>query len=443
MAITIVQEPRLYSAIGQKLMVVATSTNVAQDGFKYKVEIQLIIDTDRPNITTTEIIEFFVSPNPSGALVIDIAPIIEKYITNRTTYDTTPPVSIQRFNDEFTVFISDTLYQLTVTVHEFWIVGGILTDNNVDASFSDKLIFRASHQITDGYRPVTNDYFGTLGTTSRLLSDRKWNTNRFDFAATEGITADETAIFIPVREADFGVLTMGDKGEPGELDLPTTLYRYSITMYSDGGVPVTEAFDALDAAIIMHGGIYPANLNISAKVVSVKPNLFPDWKYYTLTNAGCNCFATYYFYNVDYYGLQDCNHEVVRIGWQNQRAGWDYFNFIKKNEESIQVERTRFSKVIGNYNDETFTFNSGDAGLTELQPIVQQYLNITSDWISEGEFEFLKSLIVSKVVHWVQDDGSFIPVVLETNDYTMARERNGKLKNLSLKLRLANNMTTV
>jgi hypothetical protein len=45
---------------------------------------------------------------------------------------------------------------------------------------------------------------------------------------------------------------------------------------------------------------------------------------------------------------------------------------------------------------------------------------------------------VSRQVHWVQDDGTFYPVVIDNNDYTIARERNGKLKNLNLKLAMAN-----
>jgi hypothetical protein len=90
------------------------------------------------------------------------------------------------------------------------------------------------------------------------------------------------------------------------------------------------------------------------------------------------------------------------------------------------------------YGTETFNYGAYDAGTTIQAVKATKSLTVTSDWISENEFIFLQSLLVSRQVHWVQNDGTFYPVVIDNNDYTLARERNGKLKNLNLKLAMAN-----
>jgi len=67
MAITIQQQPYSYTALKQKLIVVATSTNVGQPGFRYVIEV-----TCNGGNTNT----FYVQPNLSGALVFDLNPVV-------------------------------------------------------------------------------------------------------------------------------------------------------------------------------------------------------------------------------------------------------------------------------------------------------------------------------------------------------------------------------
>ncbi len=68
-----------------------------------------------------------------------------------------------------------------------------------------------------------------------------------------------------------------------------------------------------------------------------------------------------------------------------------------------------------------------------------------SDYIQEGEFLFLRSLLVSNQVVWItQRNGENIalPVNLDDTTYTERKTRDGKLYNLSLKVRMANEYWT-
>jgi hypothetical protein len=83
--------------------------------------------------------------------------------------------------------------------------------------------------------------------------------------------------------------------------------------------------------------------------------------------------------------------------------------------------------------------------LVERRNLVQQVLTVTSDFIQEGEFSFLRSLLVSNQVVWItQRNGVNIalPVNLDDTTYTERKTRDGKLYNLSLKVRMANEYWT-
>jgi hypothetical protein len=73
MAITITDQPTKFAKVGQKLMIVATSTNVAQPNFRYVVRVT--------NTTTSEVLpDVIVPPNPQNRLMFDLSKVIESNV---------------------------------------------------------------------------------------------------------------------------------------------------------------------------------------------------------------------------------------------------------------------------------------------------------------------------------------------------------------------------
>ena len=168
-------------------------------------------------------------------------------------------------------------------------------------------------------------------------------------------------------------------------------------------------------------------------------------RFYTVTiyNGATAKSETYTFYNAAVYGQKDCRYDNVRLGWVNSRGGWDYFNFIKKSETTDEIERKKYRKVL--FDGTVGIFSANDRGLQERRNLVQQVVTITSDYISEGEFLFLRSLLVSNQVTWLTTEGGnavTIPVNLDDTSYTEKKTRDGKLYNLTLKMRIANQYWT-
>jgi hypothetical protein len=141
----------------------------------------------------------------------------------------------------------------------------------------------------------------------------------------------------------------------------------------------------------------------------------------------------------------ECRFEKIRLAWTNSRGGWDYFNFTKRSEESYSVERKRYRKVVGNYGtaDETtaFGFNTYDRGLTERSPFVEKMMRIRTDYLTEGQFEYLKNLIYSESVYMIGADGSATPVVIESNNYVAIKTRSYAKTDLELTLKFSNDYT--
>jgi hypothetical protein len=108
-----------------------------------------------------------------------------------------------------------------------------------------------------------------------------------------------------------------------------------------------------------------------------------------------------------------------------------------------EIERKKYRKVL--FNNTIGVFNKDDRGLFERRNLVQQVLTVTSDYIQEGEFLFLRSLLVSNQVVWLTErngENIALPVNLDDTTYTERKTRDGKLYNLSLKVRMANQYWT-
>lgn len=440
--ITITQQPRTFSLSRQKLIYVAYSDNFAEEGFRYGVTVV--------NSHTLETWQFFLSPNVQDFMVFDLQQIASSspnYVNEQTHY---AQGLVMDEVDAQNVILYD------VAISEWWMVDGELTENaGSSVNATTIAVAPGFYDPKYGFEPdpegTNTDVAFTLnGNTKRAMSDRKYDTHIWSYAEKFSITPTTSTIFIPSFETDFGSIDVVGSNSYLSNTLATKL---RVTIYSSSGAPtsVTDTFVNLNAGTNQdHAYVYPGNLNNNTAGFP-KPSDYPNWRFYTvqfLNSSDAIVSCTYVFYNASLWGQSDCRHEKIRLAWANSRAGWDYFNFIKKSEESITVDRKRYQKVIGNYGSaaseslsQGFTYGAWEGAINERGGVVNQFLTVTSDWISEQEFVFLKYLIAYRVVHWVQDDGSFIPVLVEDSDYTMKRERNGKLKNLTLKLKLANPLT--
>lgn len=443
MAITITDQPTNFAKVGQKLMIVATSTNVAQPNFRYVVRVTDVVGSE-------DLPQVIVPPNPQNRLMFDLAQIIKPELKLGVNE---PNILNTNYITESVVISAATgmtncQLLCEIKVLEAYDVAGVFTIDEasvVTLQSADEItlfnFINAAYTVADGYKPNPNEVYSYNSTTSLLMGSRKPNTNYPSNLA--GATPSSQRVFIPVRksELDYGTLPLIYQLTANTcLEDATLSASVRMTLYESDGTPNTISTDALfyveASSELIFLAVYPANLN--AHGVLLRPADFPNWRWYEIamydsTNT-TRVSAAYTFYPVD----DDCTFDNVRLGWWDDVVGgFDFFNFQRKNEITMEVERKRIKPVVGTYDAATFSFNTFDAEIKEGMIDAVDYLEVTSGWIQEGEFELLKHLVKSKLVYIVNDDATLTPVVMETNSFLVNKERNAKLKSVSFRLRIA------
>jgi hypothetical protein len=405
MAITIDDQPYQYTPIGQRLMLVASSDNVGNTGFRY------VFDFGAFQVN--------VQPNANGKGMLDLAPIFREQLQHDAGTASESNIGI-----EYTSVV-----QISCTIKEGWLVDGVFeVSGSGMADIDDVYAFLAEYQVADGYKPNPNTRYATSGANRYLLSERTYDTHKWSEAPARGLSQDW--VYIPTRLADYGQLySISNNGllvDNEATDLFVSTYDDSNTL-----IEATNYTLFTDLNSVSRLGAYPQNLiNDGADFTNVK--------YYTI-QAGASILPPIYtpasnvycFYIVP----DDCRFDNVRLGWTNTVGGVDYFNFTKKSELSFSYDRKQYQKVVGTYNEASFGFNTYDRGATDRYVNTTKGLQINSDWVSVGEFQLLQTLCRSNDVFIINDDGTSTPVLVDTQNFVIKDERYSKLYNVTLNLK--------
>lgn len=403
MAITINQQPYQYTPIGQRLMIVASSTNVANAGFRF------VFDFGSFQVN--------VQPNAANKGILDLAPIFRESLQHEAG------AANEGINEE-----TSSVAFISCTIKEGWLIDGVFTVSGSGmADIDDVYAFLAEYQVSDGYRPNPTDRYGLFTTNSYMMSERTKDTHKWIEAPTRGLS-DEW-VYIPTRLADFGQLyapnfngLIGNNAD----SIIVSLYDNNDTLLDSNYYTLGTSNNAVSRL-----GAYPSNLIIDGYD-------FTGVKYYTIQAGEIATFPiytpfsrVYCFYLVD----DDCRFDNVRLGWTNTCGGVDYFNFTKKSELSYSYDRKQYQKVVGTYNASTFGFNTWDRGVTDRYVTTTKGLQINSDWVSVGEFNLLQTLCRSNDVFIINDDGTQTPVLVDTQNFVIKDERYSKLYNVTFNLK--------
>ena len=425
MAITIQQQPYIFTALKQKLIVVATSTNIGQPGFRYVLTVS--------NGTTTNV--FYVQPNLSGALVFDLNPVVSQAMdlgVNST--DAVPSLFASTTVQDAAT--SRNILGISTIIQEGYEVLGLFEVQATEYPLDGSALINAAFQISDGFNPNPSTHFALTSGTSYIMSDLVRSTYAMDDMLSQYSLGANT-IGITGFSDDYGVLTI--PADDGTALTGNAIDDIQILQFDEAGALLqTDVLNCIIAAgTINHLPLLPSNINDIF-------GLDADWHHYLLNfrNSGGTAAAR----SIAVFKADDeCRFDKIRLGWSNSRGGWDYFNFTKRSEESYSVERKRYRKVVGNYGTanagEAFGFNTYDRGMTERSPFVEKMMRIRTDFLTEGQFEYLKNLIYSESVYIINPDGSATPVLIDSNNYTAVKSRSSRKTDLELMLKFSNDYT--
>lgn len=404
MAITIDDQPYQYTPIGQRLMIVASSTNVTNAGFRF------VFDFGAFQVN--------VQPNAANKGILDLAPIFREQLQHDIDLNNLA----QGTETSSVAFIS-------CTIKEGWLVDGVFTVSGSGmADIDDVYAFLAEYQVSDGYKPDPNLRYAMNSSSRYLMSERTKDTHVWSEAASRNLSSDW--VYIPTQLSDYGVMYTPSSSTlltDNDFDIAViTTYDNNNTIIDSIKLDLDDADNIVNAVGAYYGNVITTGVDLAGCVYYTiqigKETLFPI---YTASSR------VYCFYIVD----NDCRFDNVRLGWTNTCGGVDYFNFTKKSELSYNYDRKQYQKVVGTYNASTFDFNTYDRGMTDRYVNTTKGLQINSDWVSVGEFNLLQTLCRSNDVYIISSRGDKIPVLVDTQNFVIKDERYSKLYNVTLNLK--------
>lgn len=425
-------------------VVTALSTEYTQPGFRYIVDIAITDYYGNANMTT-----LYVHPNPYGRGIINLRPHMINALYYKGIVDDTlmlPYIHNTKDDSPSPGLISTTNImntQLRMEVYEGWEVAGVFTQDP-DTIGPQSIELRAFWGWDNAFSFNENNSASSPG---KGFNDITFGTYYQRLASKVPPAFRSGVIFVPTLPYNMGSFCVNSDDGTFSSEQDINNKYVELKFYTNAGLLLIT--DTTSFTITVSAGAVALVPAFAGNLTYLRTGGIPaTTAFYTLqikdSTNNAICSVKWLFVIED----RDCDHNPIELGWIGQKGGWNYYNFIKTNQNSIDIERTEYKKPFGNYGRlgegiETpgmlTTDWSDNRQYVSRENMVTKYLTVTSDWITEEEFVYLESLMISEVVHWVNYDGrgDYTPMIVTDNSYLMRRERNSTKYNLTLKLKYA------
>ena len=133
--------------------------------------------------------------------------------------------------------------------------------------------------------------------------------------------------------------------------------------------------------------------------------------------------------------LANCSrYPKMRLCWLNRLGGIDYFSFNFKSKNAIASEKVLFKKNLD------WNYTIGDREETILTQTAVEFWTISSDFISENESNWLKELITSPEVYYLQNGTTKIPITIADSTYEVKTSLSDHLIAVTITYKMASNV---
>jgi hypothetical protein len=149
-------------------------------------------------------------------------------------------------------------------------------------------------------------------------------------------------------------------------------------------------------------GVGPANLAAIGLTLSV------NTKFYLITTGAYDIGSPQTLNRAFYQVVDNCSPwKNIRLAFLNKLGGFDYMNFNWKSKNTFNTSKTEFKRQLtaGGY-------TVGERENTVLTSNSYDMWEVSTDWVSETEYWWLKELLGSSEVYVVKSDGSYLPIII-------------------------------
>lgn len=131
------------------------------------------------------------------------------------------------------------------------------------------------------------------------------------------------------------------------------------------------------------------------------------------------------------YDCQYCWYDIYQITWLNRRGSYEYYNFNKDSQRSIQINRVEWKREL------PVPYTIGQRGQSVLSQDIEIDYQIQTNWISQYDYAFLEELVSSPEVYVVDENNNRVPIVITDSTYATKTFVRDQLFNLVVKFKYA------
>lgn len=419
MAITIEQNPQLFTTIGNPMTFVVSSTNVAQPNFMF------VCDVYRGATLITKMKAF---PNPTtNQGYFDIRESLRSFIGVNTNINEGDGFECTEMWTSYTVEFSEQYSGASATTYDF--TGTVYCGAIETLDFPFYLFSNYVCDISSPANPI------------QLLTNRPQSTKAVALGSSSYLQSGY--LYIPcVRSSDPNIDFVHIKYyDANGSVIRDYFYKTPNWGYHDAGDPNENSVIAVPLMPLEISDI-PDSLTSDGFAGEVDFNLVLDGpgSYYSIRlsidDTGTNYLSDEYFVYID----QPCTrYEFTEIHFQNQLGGVDSYVFTKPRREMQSIARVEASRPLLRETNGNYSYFITDDSKYIASVDYQKTYNVLSDWLTDSEFEWLSEMVRSPRV-WVRynymNGGNptqrLVPIIITDTNYNVWKRDFDSLKTLSV-----------
>jgi len=455
------------------------STNTAQPGFRYLVNIYSAT-------TSTLLGQFKVAPRPDDNLgYFDTSRII----TNLLSYDFNPLITGstkavnsfmsydfkigEEYNTQWnfgdyewqsgtgTTLNLVQLHELTDSIAHTYVVGdqiNVTTANNINGLHTIVAVPNAYKVIIDfNYFDVTPT--GTIPGSTIYADNRK--TQFSNLYNASGYTAFNGTIPFKDFNSYVGSAYTIHQSSPNTTSALTNMPVSGFTCTPEQDLWINFGSDSTDIVQqVLHfensngdkmQSVYFSSLNTSGRVTQVPigpnnlyttfllsgtlPLIKDDTEWYTIrTNSAAHTATTKtYKINID----RRCKIEDYEIAFLDRKGSFLSYAFQLKTKESGNIKRDSYNQQIGDLSNGKYSYNSYDKGMTNYNIEVTKKLVLNTNWMNDTMSVLFEELLTSPQTY-VKIDGLYYACTIDDSSFEVQRQANKNLIRQTVTITLSN-----
>lgn len=383
MAITINSTPEAYPSAHDDLYFVVGSNNYAQAGFKYVFDVY---------ISNTLITRIKLFPDPSNTKgIFNAGSVVRSYLAG--------------------------YFKPNATTTAFAYTGN-------DLYINYEIRFGEDYGGTT-YTNLTSGQYRAFNFVNPIFRD--WTTSFYQ---------PKINTFLTTRDLTKGEVTMTERLYTGFMNTAAVSTNLSLTVqkYTESGATdgSSSTGNTVSCSSFVLFDLSPAAINayLSASFITAA-----TYQYGVKVNYGGNQSSEFRVKLV-------CNPRwtPVSMHFLNKLGGYDTFAFRLVNRREGTVERKSFEQMAWGYNAGSMTrydsFKKINAGNNTFAVNETVQFKLTSDYINETDYLWLKDLITSPEVYY-ENGGYYYPVSIMTNNWAEKNRIADKMFNFELSVEFA------